>query len=98
MSPRLRNLLIVTMVIPFIACLAGVAVTLPPPFPLQYQQAHQRWTQRGVRHYQVEVTWADGWSAGHARVEMRDNQFVRGVDLDTGQPLTTGKLLAASYF
>src|SRR5690242_18411306 len=98
MSRRLRNLLIIAMLIPFVACIAGVAVTLPPPFPLQYQQAHQRWIQRGIRHYQVEVIWADGWSAGHARVEMRDNQFVQGIDLDTGLPLPTNKLLAGSYF
>jgi hypothetical protein len=66
--------------------------------PYQYQQAHRRWQQQRIRHYELEVSWASGWSLGHVWMEMRDNQLVRAVDLDTNQPLDPSKLLSASYF
>src|SRR6185295_14929271 len=98
MSARSRKLLIAGMVTLLVACIAGIAVIAPSLLSLQYQQAHRRWEQQGLRHYELEVAWANGWSFGHALMEMRDNQLVKGVDLDTGQPLGPGKLLPASYF
>ena len=66
--------------------------------PYRYEHAHQLWVQQQPRHYQVEVSWASGWDVGNARVEIRDKQFVRALDLDTGQPLAVNKLNSASYF
>jgi hypothetical protein len=66
--------------------------------PFQYRQARQRWEQQRISHYQMEVTWAGGWSYGHALVEMRDNQLIKAVDLETGQPLDQNRLLTAGYF
>ena len=98
MSARSRKLLIAGMVTFLVACIAGIVVVAPSLLSLQYQQAHRRWEQQGLRHYELEVAWANGWSFGHALVEMRDNQLVKGIDLDTGQPLGPGKLLSAAYF
>jgi hypothetical protein len=81
-----------------IVSIAGGIVLALSLLPFQYRQARQRWEQQDIRHYQLEVTWASGWSFGHARVEMRDNKVVRAIDLDTGQPLDSGKLLSAGYF
>jgi hypothetical protein len=60
---------------------------------MSYQLARQRWEQRALRHYEVEVIWADGWRTGHTRVELRDNKAVGGSDLISGQPLATHELI-----
>jgi hypothetical protein len=78
--------------------LAGVIIAALPILPFQYQRAHQRWRQQGLQHYEVEVTWANGWSFGHALVEIRNNRLVSGKDLDTGQPIGAPQMLSASYF
>jgi hypothetical protein len=81
-----------------IASTAGIIILALSLLPFQYWQARQRWEQRRIRHYQLEVAWASGWSYGHVRVEMRDDQLVKAIDLDTGQPLDLSKLPAARYF
>ena len=81
-----------------ILSIAGIVILALWLLPFQYRQARQRWAQQHISHYQLEVTWASGWSYGHARVEMRDNQLVKAVDLDTGQQLDTGRLLIARYY
>ncbi len=98
MSARSRKLLVGGMAALLVAIIAGVVIVVLQLLPFQYQRAHRRWAQQQIHHYELEVAWADGWSFGHARVEMRDDQFVRGVDLDTGQPLAPNKLLYAGYF
>jgi len=79
-------------------CGVGLVVALLPILPFTHQQARQRWEQRGPRHYEVEVSWASGWSFGHVRAEMLDGQIIKGIDLDTGQPLNKQRLVASSYF
>ena len=81
-----------------IACVIGLAIELAPALPFAHELAHQRWEQRGPRHYELEVSWASGMSFGHARVEMRDNRVVTEVDLDTGRPLERSRLFAASFY
>src|SRR5262245_45759430 len=85
---------VATLVILSIAGIIFLALAL---LPFQYRQARQRWEQQRVQHYAMEITWASGWSYGHVRVEMRDNQLVKAVDADTGQQLDTGRLLVAGY-
>jgi hypothetical protein len=79
-------------------CAAGLVVALLPMLPFTYQQARQRWEQHGPHHYEVEAVWASGWSFGHVRAEVLDEQIVAGIDLDTGQPLSRQRLVASSYF
>lgn len=81
-----------------LACVAGLVVVSLPLLPFQHQWARQRWQQRGLRHYEVDVSWASGWSFGHMQVEMRDNQIVRAVDLDSGQPLSQSRLFQTQHF
>ena len=98
MSSRRARLLLGIVAGLALAGVAGMVTALPalPSFTLQ--QARQRWAHQGIRHYQAEVTWASGWSYGHVRVEMRDNQLVKAVDADTGQQPDTGKLIVAGYY
>jgi hypothetical protein len=93
-SQRLIGSAAMLLVVSFV----GIAILALLLLPFQYQQARRRWEQRHIRHYEVEVAWASGWSFGHVRVEMRDNQLVKAVDLDTGRPLDSSKLLSARYF
>jgi Family of unknown function (DUF6174) len=79
-------------------CVAGLVFALLPMLPFTYQQARQRWEQRGPRHYEVEAAWASGWSFGHVRVEVLDEQIIAGIDLDTGQPLNRQRLATSSLF
>ena len=81
-----------------IVSIAGIVFLALSLLPFQYRQARQHWEQQRISHYQMELTWASGWSYGHVQVEMRDNQLVKALDLDTGQPLDQSKLLAARYF
>ena len=81
-----------------ILSIAGIIILALWLLPFQYRQARQRWEQQRITHYQMEVTWAGGWSYGHVRVEMRDNQLVKAIDLETGQPLDRSRLLTARYF
>lgn len=98
MSATSRRLLIGGMAALLATLLIGVAVLAQPLVPFQYQRARQRWEQQRVRHYEVDVSWANGWNYGNARVEMRDGQVVRAIDLDTGQPLLAHKRNSAGYF
>jgi hypothetical protein len=93
-SQRLIGSTAMLLVVSFV----GIAILALLLLPFQHQQARRRWEQRHIRHYEVEVAWASGWSFGHVRVEMRDNQLVKAVDLDTGRPLDSSKLLWARYF
>jgi hypothetical protein len=79
-------------------CVAGLAAALLPLLPFAHQQARQRWERHGPRHYEVEVVWASGWSFGHVRAEVLNEQIVGGIDLDTGQPLSHQRLVASNYF
>ena len=81
-----------------VALLAGAAALVAPFAPLQYQRASQRWQQQGERHYELEISWANGWNYGSARVEMRDGKVVRAIDPATGQPLAPNKQMNAGYF
>lgn len=81
-----------------VACVAGLLATLPPLWPVKVSQAHQRWQGQHIQHYRVDVVWADGWSVGHAQVEMRNGKLVAATDLDSGRPLDPRKYLTASYF
>ena len=98
MSLRPANLLILVGSALLIACMVGLGLAALPLLPFQRQSARQHWQQRGPRHYELEVEWANGMNYGHAQVEIRDNRLVRGTDLDTGQPLGIGKLFSAGYF
>jgi hypothetical protein len=80
------------------ALLASIVILALSVLPFQYRQARLRWEQQRMRHYQVEVVWANGWNFGDARVEMRDNRLVQAIDLETGQSLARNKLLSAAYF
>jgi hypothetical protein len=78
--------------------IVGIVTLALMLLPFQYRQARQRWEQQRISHYHMEVTWAGGWSYGHVLVEMRDNQLIKAVDLETGQPLDQNRLLTARYF
>lgn len=93
-----RKLLFAGMAALLVALFAGLIVLALPMMPFQYQRARQRWEQQRMRHYEVEVSWANGWDYGNARVELRDGQIVRALDLDTGQPLVASKRSSAGYF
>jgi hypothetical protein len=93
-----RRLLIASTVTLLVALLAGVVVLVLPILPFQHQRARERWEQQQMRHYEVEVLWANGMNFGHAQVEIRDNKLVKGIDLDTGQPIAPPKTLSAAYF
>jgi hypothetical protein len=75
-----------------LACLLGLAFAVLPLLPFQYQWARQRWEQNRPRHYELEATWRRDQQSGHARIEVRDDQFVAGVDLDTGRALRPAEL------
>jgi hypothetical protein len=79
-------------------CVVGLAVALLPMLPFAHEQARLRWEQQGLEHYEVEASWASGWSFGHVRVEVLDGHIVAGVDLNTGQPLSRQRLATASLF
>ena len=81
-----------------LSCAAGLIASALSLLPFEYQQARQRWEQRRPQHYEVDVAWADGWSSGYARVEVRDNRFIAGTDLNTGRALDPSRLADASYF
>ncbi len=98
MRRNLRLGVVAGLALLMLGCMTAFIATLPPIWPMQVRQAHQRWQQANLRHYEVEVSWADGWQFGHARVEMHNGRFVGGTDLDTGQPLAASKLVSASYF
>lgn len=96
---RVVSKLVLGSVIVLIVTLLAGAIALVAPFaPLQYQRARQRWEQQGVRHYEVDIAWANGWNYGSARVEMRDGKVVRAIDPATGQPLALNKRYNAGYF
>lgn len=97
MSSRRVSLLLCVTAGLALACVAGLALVLLR-LPLAHQQARQRWEQRGPRHYQLEAAWASGWSYGHVRAEVRDNQIVAAVDADTGQPLERSKFIVAGFY
>jgi hypothetical protein len=81
------------------ACAACLVIALLPLLPFQHQSARQRWEQRGLRHYELDARWMNGLGSDqHLRVEVRDNQAVAGVNLDTGQALSHGELIAISNY
>jgi hypothetical protein len=98
MTRRSAKLALIGLGVLLLACSAGLVLGARPLLAFDYQWARQRWEQGGARHYEVDVTWASGWRFGHARVELRDEQFVRATDLDTGQPLALNKRADAAYF
>jgi hypothetical protein len=98
MSARARKLLIGGVITISLVCSAGGLLAALPLLSLDDQRARQLWEQRRPPHYEVDVTWASGWSFGRARVELRDGKFVRGVNLDNGRPLESSELIEASYF
>jgi hypothetical protein len=81
-----------------LACVAGAAAALPALPAFGHQQARQRWELRGPRHYELEASWASGWSFGHVRVEVLNGRVVGGIDLNTGRPLDRNRLTTASFF
>lgn len=95
MSTRLVKLALLGAGMLVIICVAGLALTLSP---VRHEWARQRWEQRRPRRYELEVSWANNWSFGHARVEILDGQLVSGIDLDTGGPLGASKRSSAAYF
>ncbi|HEX5692228.1 MAG TPA: DUF6174 domain-containing protein [Roseiflexaceae bacterium] len=99
MNPsRIARSSIVAIVAVLVACIGGGLAVALPMLPFSHQQARTRWEEQKPRHYEIDVTWARGWSFGHAQVEMHDGQLVRAVDLDTGQPLGPSKRSDAGYF
>jgi len=98
MSARRASLLLCAMSgMALLACMFALAFVVLR-LPLAHQQARQRWQMRGPHHYELEATWASGMSYGHVRAEMRDNQIVAGVDLDSGRSLSGNRLAVASYY
>jgi hypothetical protein len=98
LASRITRFVLFGCILLLLACGAGLLLVAGPLLTFDYQWARQRWQQHGSRHYEVDVTWASGWRFGHARVEVRDEQFVRATDLDTGQPLAMNKRADAAYF
>jgi hypothetical protein len=98
MSRRAAGLILSSIGGLVLACVIGLAIELAPALPFVHEQARQRWEQRGLRHYELDVSWASGLSFGYARVEMLDNRIVAGVDLETGRPLDRNRMIAASAF
>jgi len=98
MSSRRARLLPGVVVGLALACAAGQAAALPWLPSFSHQQARQRWEQRGPPHYELEATWASGWSFGHVRVEVLNQRIVAGVDLNTGRPLDRNRLITAGFF
>jgi hypothetical protein len=80
------------------ACGMGVLLHLAPPLAWQDQDARARWVAQGVRHYRADISWADGWQVGAARVEVRDQQLLAAVDLRSGAPLVAAQYSSAGYF
>lgn len=93
-----RKFLVGGIVTLLVMLIAGLLVLLWTVLPFRHQRAREHWQQQHIQHYEVDINWANGWNFGHARIEMRNNTFVRGIDLDTGQPLSPSKVLFASYF
>lgn len=98
MPTHTRKLLVGGTVILLAALLAGLAVVVAPFMPFQNRWAQQRWQQHGLRHYELEISWANGWNYGEAHVEMRDGQIIQALDPVTGRPLDPQKLVSARYF
>jgi uncharacterized protein DUF6174 len=98
MSSQWARLLLCAVAGLTLLCVLGLATALLPVLPSTHQQARQRWEQRGPRHYEVDATWASGWSYGHVRVEVRNNRVVSGVDLDSGRLLDRHRQVVASFF
>jgi hypothetical protein len=98
MSSRRARLLLGVLAGLVLACAAGIAAALPALPAFAHQQARQRWELRGPRHYELEASWASGWSFGHVRVEVLNDRIVSGIDLNTGRPLDHKRLFTASFF
>ena len=96
MSSRQARLLLCAIAGLALLCAGGLASALL--LPSTHQQARQRWEQRGPRHYELDATWASGWSFGYVRVEVLDQRAIAGIDLNTGQPLDRNRLITASLF
>jgi len=96
MSSRHARLLLCAIAGLVLLCAGGLASALL--LPSAHQQARQRWQQRGPQHYELDATWASGWSFGYVRVEVQNNRVIQGIDLDTGQPLQRNRLAAAGFF
>lgn len=98
MGERGRRWLIGGVVAGFVLMLVAVGGIMLSVLPFQYQQAHDLWREQRVRHYVVDVSWANGWDVGSARVEMRGNEIVRAIDPANGQPLAASKVFSAKYY
>lgn len=89
--------LVVAVTTVLVACIAGVALALLS-VSFRYERARQLWQERRPAHYEIEYTWASGWSFGHVQVEVRDGQVIRGTNVENGQPLARYQLQTAGYY
>jgi hypothetical protein len=85
MRPTVLALLLSACVLPCIV--AGSRAVLPDAPLVTSLRQQQQWRRLKPQHYVIDLMWSSVWRHGEARIEVRGDPFIRGIDLTSHQPL-----------